>query len=336
MKKRDLISLVGRTPILRLPRLEEDYGILARVYMKLEKFNPTGSVKDRAAAFILRDGVERGLISQGGSVIEATSGNMGISLAALSSCFGCRAVIVMPDGMSVERRALISAYGGELVLTDGRLGMAGAMERAEQLMAEREGCYPTRQFTNPQSIAAHYRTTAAEICRDMGGRVDIIVAGVGTGGTLTGVGRYLKGRLPSVKVVAVEPSESAVISRHFYAASAGEQGSDGKMKTKPPADSQQATLGRENSSSHSIQGIGAGFLPPLLDMGLIDRVFTVSTEEARATVRKMAERYGVFLGISSGAAIFSAAEIGRLPENEGKNIVVILPDGGEKYLSLGV
>ena len=321
MKKREsVLDLVGETPLLRLPKWEGDFEILARVYMKLEKFNPTGSVKDRAAAYILRDGVRRGLISGGGSVIEATSGNMGVSLAALSSCFGCRAVIVMPDSMSSERRAIISAYGGELVLTDGRLGMTGAMERAEQLSSERKGAYFTHQFENPESIRAHYETTGAEIYRDRGGRVDILVAGVGTGGTLTGVGRYLKERLPSVRVVAVEPSESAVISRLFY-----REGNKNVGESDPDS----------SIRPHGIQGIGAGFLPPLLDMTLIDEVFAVSTDEARATVRKMAERYGVFLGISSGAALYSAARIGSRPENAGKNIVVILPDGGEKYLSLG-
>lgn len=317
MKKREsVIDLVGGTPTLRLPRLEEDYNVRARLYMKLERFNPTGSVKDRAAVYILRDGIERGAVSDGGVVIEATSGNMGISLAAFSHFFGCRATIVMPDSMSAERRAIISSYGGELILTDGKLGMVGAMERARRLAAE-SGGYLTDQFTNPQSIAAHYDTTGPEIYGDMDGRVDIFVSGVGTGGTLTGVGRYLKERDPTLRVVAVEPRESAVISPCFYGG--GDKGKSGY-----------------SSHPHGILGIGAGFLPPLLDMTLVDEVISVSTDEAKGMVRKMASRYGVFLGISSGAALFSATEIGRRPENAGKNIVVILPDGGEKYLSVGV
>jgi cysteine synthase A len=298
-----VINLIGKTPTVRLQKIEKYFGLTARLYAKLEKYNPSGSVKDRAAYYMVESAVRHGLIGDRTSVIEPTSGNMGISLAMLSSVYGYRAIVVMPESVSVERRALISAYGGEVLLTDGHKGMKGAIERAEQMLSEINGAYTLAQFTNQLNLIAHYETTGKEIYRDLMGGVDILVAGVGTGGTIGGAGRYLKEKKPSVKLIAVEPSESAVLSGGPF-------------------------------SPHGIQGIGAGFIPPLLDMSLIDRVMTVSTEESLETCNVLALKEGIFAGISSGAALSRGITLGLEAENEGKNIVVILPDGGEKYLSL--
>ncbi|MBQ8414685.1 MAG: cysteine synthase A [Clostridia bacterium] len=296
--------LIGRTPVVRLSSVEKHFGLCARLYAKLESFNPSGSVKDRAALFMLEDGKRRGIISRGSVIVEATSGNMGISLAMLSSVYGCRCVIVMPDSMSEERRRLIAAYGGELVLGDGAKGMQGAIERAGELLSEIKAACSLSQFENPMNRLAHYNTTGPEIYSDMRGEVDIFVSGVGTGGTISGTGRYLKEKKPSVITVAVEPSESAVLS--------------GKKR-----------------GSHSIQGIGAGFVPPLFDREVVDFVMAVSGSEAASACRVLGRLEGIFSGISSGAAISAAITLGKREENRGKNILVIFPDGGEKYLSVG-
>lgn len=295
--------LIGRTPMLRLSSLETYFGLGAALYAKLESFNPSGSVKDRAALFMIEDAHRRGLIGEGNAVIEATSGNTGISLAMLSAVYGYRALIVMPESMSEERRALIRSYGGELVLTNGAKGMKGAIERAVELLSEIKGAYSPGQFENTQNKNAHYQTTGKEIYTDMKGSVDILVCGVGTGGTLSGTGRFLKEKNPSVKLVAVEPVESAVLS------------------------------GRP-AASHGIQGIGVGFLPPLFEGEITDEVVAVSTEEAIEMCRILGLREGVFAGFSSGAALSAAVSIAKRSENTAKNIAVILPDGGERYLSV--
>ena len=294
---------VGRTPLVRLRETEGRYSLKARIYAKLEMFNPTHSVKDRAALYMMRDALRHGLIKEGGTVIEPTSGNTGISLAMLSLFFGYRAVIVMPENMSVERRRMISAYGGEVVLTDGDKGMQGAIDRAEELLLEYPGAYIPSQFTNPNNSLAHYETTGKEIFASLDGCVDVFVAGVGTGGTLSGVGRYLKEQNPCVKIVAAEPEESAVLSGGA-------------------------------SGSHSIQGIGAGFVPPLLDMRLVDEVVTVSSDLAKGVARSLCKSEGIFAGISSGAALSAAISFAEREESEGKNIVTLFPDGGEKYVSV--
>ncbi len=298
-----VIDLIGRTPTVRLREIEKYFNLSARLYAKLEKYNPSGSVKDRAALYMIESAVKGGLIRDGGVVIEPTSGNMGISLSMLSGVFGYRSVIVMPESVSVERRKIIFAYGGEVVLTDGKRGMRGAIERAEQLISEAKAAYTLSQFENPLNLTAHYEGTGREIYRDLGGEVDILVAGVGTGGTIGGAGRYLKEKKPSAKIVAVEPRESAVLSGGA-------------------------------ASSHGIQGIGAGFIPPLLDMRLVDRIMTVSTDEAGEMCRILTMKEGIFAGISSGATLSAAVLLGSDKENCGKSIVLIFPDGGEKYLSL--
>lgn len=298
-----ITELIGKTPILRLSKTERRYSLGASIYAKLESFNPGHSVKDRAALYMVKEGVRHGLIREGGTVIEPTSGNMGISLSMLSAVFGYRAVIVMPENMSVERRKMILAYGGKVILTEAERGMKGAIEKAEDLAQEIEGAFVPSQFDNPQNSLAHYETTGPEIYEKLGERIDVLVAGVGTGGTLSGVGRYLKERNPFVKIVAVEPSESAVLS-------------GGK------------------SGAHSIQGIGAGFLPPLLDISLVDEVVTVSSAEASDMARELSKSEGIFAGISSGAALSAAVSLAGREENLGKTVVTLLPDGGEKYLSV--
>ncbi|MBO7196231.1 MAG: cysteine synthase family protein [Clostridia bacterium] len=299
--RHSLTDLIGRTPMIRLCSLEKYFGLKAQLYAKLEYMNPSGSIKDRAALFVIRDAINRGLITRGQSVVEATSGNMGISLAMLSNAYGYRAVIVMPENMSPERRAIIAAYGGEFVLTDALGGMTAAIEMADRIKKENGG-YSPLQFNNRQNLIAHYETTGREIYADLHGAPDILVAGVGTGGTMGGAGLFLKEASPQIKLIAVEPSESAVLSG-------------------------------EKAGAHGIQGIGAGFVPPLLDMKMIDSITQVSTDMAIDMLHRVVGCEGLFVGISSGAALSAAVSLGMQSENKGKKIAVILPDGGEKYLS---
>lgn len=287
--------------MMRLQRIERYFGLGAKLYAKLEKYNPSGSVKDRGALYMIEDAYRRGLLREGDVLVEPTSGNMGISLAMLSSVYRYKAVIVMPENMSVERIALIGAYGGEVILTEASRGMSGAIERAEQIIAE-FNAYSPSQFTNQMNMIAHYETTGAEIFTQMRGRVDILICGVGTGGTVMGAATFLKEKNPAMRVIAVEPSESAVLSGG-------------------------------NGGSHGIQGIGAGFVPPIINESLIDEVISVSTEQAYEGVRFFASREGILLGISSGAAVMAAIGIAKREENRNKRIVLILPDGGEKYIS---
>jgi len=298
-------ELIGRTPLLRLERIEKEYRLFARLLAKLEYFNPAGSVKDRAAKFMVDDAEKKGLLNENSVIIEPTSGNTGIGLCSVAAARGYRVIIVMPDSMSLERRMLMTAYGAELVLTDGALGMSGAIEKAEELHRSIPDSIIAGQFVNPANPEAHYKTTGPEIWEDTDGRVDVFVCGVGTGGTITGVGRYLKEKNPDVKIVAVEPADSPLISE-----------------------------GR--SGAHKIQGIGANFIPETFDRSLCDVVFTVTTDEAYAACRTLGRREGVLVGVSSGAALHAAIEIAKRPENKDKNIVVILPDTGERYLSSGL
>ncbi len=295
-------QLIGGTPLLELKRLEEALGLKARVLAKLEYFNPAGSVKDRVALAMIRDAEDRGLLGPGSVIIEPTSGNTGIGLAAVAAARGYRVIIVMPDTMSVERRRLIAAYGAELVLTPGSRGMAGAIARAEELAAATPGSFIPGQFINPANPAAHMASTGPEIWRDTGGQVDAFVAGVGTGGTITGVGRYLKGQNPGVRVAAVEPAGSPVLS-------GGKPG------------------------PHGLQGIGAGFVPEALDPGVYDEIIRVTEADAYRAGRELARREGVLAGISSGAALWAALELARREEMAGRTIVVLLPDTGDRYLS---
>lgn len=295
-------QLIGGTPLLELVRIERRDGLKARLLAKLESFNPGGSVKDRAALGMINDAERRGLLSPGSTIIEPTSGNTGIGLALAASLRGYKTVIVMPETMSAERRRLLAAFGAQIVLTDGARGMAGAIERAAELAAKTPGSFMPGQFENPANPGSHYLTTGPEIWEDTDGRVDLLVAGVGTGGTLTGAGRYLKEKDPRIKIIAVEPASSPVLS-------GGEAG------------------------PHGLQGIGAGFVPKALDAQLIDAVVRVRDEDAYAMGRRLAREEGVFAGITSGAAVFAAAEISKLPENAGKTAVVILPDDGGRYLS---
>ncbi len=299
---RSVEELIGRTPMLELRNIACELGLDARIVAKLECFNPAGSAKDRVAKSMIDDAEARGLLKAGSTIIEPTSGNTGIGLASVAAARGYRAVIVMPDSMSAERRLLMKAYGAELVLTDGAKGMQGAIDRANELAREIPNSFIPGQFENPANPAAHYATTAPEIWEDTGGEVDFFVAGVGTGGTISGVGRYLKERKPDVRVVAVEPSDSPVLSG--------------------------GTAG-----AHAIQGIGAGFVPAALDTSVYDEVMTVGGEDAYAMGRLMGCREGLPVGISSGAALWAAVQIAKRPSAKGKTIVVLLPDGGEKYLS---
>ena len=295
-------QLIGGTPLLELSGIEREYGLKARLLAKLEYFNPAGSVKDRVAKVMLDEAEKAGELRPGAVVIEPTSGNTGIGLAAVAAARGYKAVIVMPDTMSEERRRLVKAYGAELVLTDGKKGMTGAIEKAEELKAEIPGSIIAGQFVNPANPKAHFDTTGPEIYEDTDGKVDIFVAGVGTGGTVTGVGKYLKSKNPDIKIVAVEPSDSAVLS--------------GK-----------------SAGPHKLQGIGAGFVPEVLDMSVCDEIMTVTSEQAFAAGREMGRREGVLVGISSGAALHAAKELAKREENEGKTVVVLLPDTGDRYLS---
>jgi len=300
--KRSFAELVGNTPILEVVNLEKKYGLAARLVVKLESMNPAGSVKDRAALRMLLDAEKAGKLSSGGTIIEPTSGNTGIGLAACAVPRGYRLILTMPDTMSVERRNLLKAYGAEVVLTEGALGMKGAIAKAKALAEEIEGAFIPGQFENASNALAHYDTTGPEIMRQTDGEVDIFVASVGTGGTLTGTGRYLKEKKPSVSVVAVEPKDSPVLS-------------EGK------------------SGAHKIQGIGAGFVPEVLDTTVYDEVLTVTSEEAFAAARELAKSEGFLVGISSGAALSAAFRVAKREENRGKLIVVLLPDTGDRYLS---
>lgn len=295
-------QLIGKTPLLELTGIEKKLGLKAKILAKLEYFNPSGSVKDRAAKEMLDDAIEKGLLKEDSVIIEPTSGNTGIGLAAVAAARGYRVIIVMPETMSVERRQLMKAYGAELVLTEGSKGMTGAIEKANKLAKEIPNSFIPSQFTNPANAAAHFKTTGPEIFEDTDGKTDIFVAGVGTGGTLTGVGRYLRSKNPDVKIVAVEPASSPVLSKGV-------------------------------SGAHKIQGIGAGFIPEVLDTKIYDEVIAVENEDAFETSRLIGKSEGILVGISSGAAAYAAIEIAKRPENEGKNIVVILPDTGSRYLS---
>ena len=295
-------ELIGRTPLLELTHTEEAEQLGAKVYAKLEYFNPAGSVKDRIAKAMIDDAEQKGLLNADSVIIEPTSGNTGIGLASVAAARGYRIIIVMPETMSVERRQLMKAYGAELVLTDGSKGMKGAIAKAEELAAETPNSFIPGQFVNPANPQAHRSTTGPEIWRDTDGKVDIFIAGVGTGGTLTGVGEYLKAKNPDVKVVAVEPETSAVLSTGV-------------------------------AGAHKIQGIGAGFVPDVLNTDVYDEILPVSNEDAFAAGKQIGKREGVLVGISSGAAAFAAITLAKRPENAGKNIVVLLPDTGDRYLS---
>lgn len=295
-------QLIGKTPLVELTNIEKKYDLKAKLFAKVEFFNPGGSVKDRVAKAMLDDAKEKGILTSESIIIEPTSGNTGIGLALMAVARGYRCIIVMPDTMSMERRMLMKAYGAELVLTEGAKGMAGAIAKAEELAKEIPHSFIPGQFDNPANAKAHYLTTGPEIYGDMEGQVDIFVAGVGTGGTLTGTGRYLKEQKPDVKVVAVEPESSAVLSG------------------KP-------------AGSHMLQGIGAGFIPKVLDTSVYDEIMPVSNEDAFATGKMLGRTEGILVGISSGAALFAALELAKKEENAGKNIVVLLPDTGDRYLS---
>ena len=295
-------QLIGKTPLLELKRLEEKEGLEARVLAKLEYFNPAGSVKDRIAKAMIDDAEARGLLKEGSVIIEPTSGNTGIGLASVAAARGYRIIIVMPDTMSVERRVLMKAYGAELVLTEGAKGMKGAIAKADELAKEIPGGFIPGQFVNPANPAAHKATTGPEIWEDTDGKVDIFVAGVGTGGTVTGVGEYLKEQNPEVRIVAVEPASSPVLSKG-------------------------------TSGAHKIQGIGAGFVPEVLNTAVYDEIIPVENEDAFAAGRLLGKTEGVLVGISSGAALHAAIQLAKRPENKGKTIVALLPDTGDRYLS---
>lgn len=295
-------QLIGKTPILELVHIEKEEGLEARILGKLEYFNPAGSVKDRIAKAMIDDAEEKGVLKPGSVIIEPTSGNTGIGLASVAAARGYRIIIVMPETMSVERRQLMKAYGAELVLTEGAKGMKGAIAKADELAKEIPDSFIPGQFVNPANPRIHKATTGPEIWEDLDGKVDIFVAGVGTGGTVTGVGEYLKEKNPDVKIVAVEPAASPVLSK----------GTPG---------------------SHKIQGIGAGFVPDVLDTRIYDEIIAVENEDAFATGKKIGRAEGVLVGISSGAAVWAAIQLAKRPENKGKNIVALLPDTGDRYLS---
>lgn len=294
--------LIGNTPIVRLHGVEKALSLEASIYAKVEAFNPAGSAKDRVGMALIKDAEERGLLSPGAAIIEPTSGNTGIGLASYAASRGYRVILTMPDTMSVERRNLLAAFGAEVVLTEGAKGMQGSIDKANELAARIEGSFIPGQFDNPANSKIHYETTGPEIYRDMDGNVDIFVAGVGTGGTITGVGRYLKKQNPKIRVVAVEPASSPLLS-------GGEAG------------------------PHGLQGIGANFVPSVLDTGVYDEIITVTDEDAYEKGRLIASREGFLAGITSGAAVHAAAALATRPENKGKNIVALLPDTGDRYLS---
>lgn len=293
---------IGNTPLLEMSNIEDKYSLYSKLTAKLEFMNPTGSAKDRAALFIINDAEEKGLLKKGGTIIEATSGNTGIGLASIGASRGYTVIIVMPDTMSEERRRLLKAYNAQLVLTPGALGMKGAIEKSEQLHASIPNSIIAGQFVNEANVKAHIATTGPEIYNDLEGNVDIFVAGVGSGGTLSGVGKYLKERKPDVKVVAVEPDTSPLLSKGY-------------------------------AGPHGLQGIGANFVPEILDREIIDEIRTVSLDDACKCARELGACEGIFAGISSGAAAYAAIELAKMKENEGKTIVVVLPDSGDRYLS---
>ena len=295
-------QLIGNTPMLRLDKIKEKYGLKANIYAKLEYLNPAGSVKDRVGKAMLDDAEKRGIIKDGSVIIEPTSGNTGIGIAAVAAVRGYKAIIVMPETMSEERKKLMKAYGAELVLTEGAKGMAGAIEKAEILNKEIPDSFIAGQFVNPANAKAHFDTTGPEIYADLGDNIDFFVSGVGTGGTVTGTGKFLKSKIEKIRIVGVEPETSAVLS--------------GKEK-----------------GAHAIQGIGAGFIPEVLDLSVLDEIVTVSDEAAFETARENGKTEGFLIGISSGAALWTAIRLAKRDENEGKNIVVILPDSGSRYLS---
>ena len=295
-------QLIGNTPLLELTHLEEAYGLKAAILAKLEYLNPAGSVKDRIAKAMIDDAEQKGLLKKGSVIIEPTSGNTGIGLASVAAARGYRIIIVMPETMSVERRQLMKAYGAELVLTEGAKGMKGAIAKADELAKEIPNSFVPGQFVNPANPKAHFETTGPEIWADTDGKVDIFVAGIGTGGTITGTGKFLKSKNPNVKVVAVEPKTSAVLSTGV-------------------------------AGPHKIQGIGAGFVPEVLDTKVYDEIIAVDNDDAFKTGKEFGHREGVLVGISSGAAVWAAIELAKRPENEGKTIVVLLPDTGDRYLS---
>ena len=295
-------QLIGNTPILELSHIEASDGLQAKLLAKLEYFNPAGSVKDRIAKAMIDDAEARGALKPGATLIEPTSGNTGIGLSAVAASRGYKVIIVMPETMSVERRQLMKAYGAEIVLTEGSKGMKGAIEKANELAGQIENSFIPAQFDNPANPKIHYETTGPEIWSDTDGKVDVFVAGVGTGGTITGVGQYLKAQNPNVKVVAVEPATSAVLSTGV-------------------------------AGAHKIQGIGAGFVPKVLDTKVYDEIIAVANEVAFATGKRIGREEGVLVGISSGAAVWAAIQLAKRPENAGKNIVVLLPDTGDRYLS---
>lgn len=297
-----ITQLIGKTPLLRLHATEKKLALSAQLLAKLELFNPGGSAKDRVALSMIRDAEDRGILKEGSVIIEPTSGNTGIGLACVAASRGYKTIIVMPDSMSMERRLLMTAYGAKLVLTPGKLGMQGAIDKAYELAGQYENSFIPDQFGNPANVAAHEETTGPEIWEDTDGKVDIFVAGVGTGGTISGVGAYLKNRNPNVQIVAVEPAASPLLSG--------------------------GTAG-----SHGIMGIGANFVPKILNRDVIDQIITVSEQQAYEAARGLGNIEGLLVGISSGAALYAATELARQPENKGKNIVVFLPDTGERYLS---
>lgn len=295
-------DLIGNTPLVELANTKNNTGFKANLYAKLESFNPAGSAKDRVALSIINDAEQKGILNKDTIIIEPTSGNTGIGISSVAASRGYKVIIVMPDTMSMERRLLMKAYGAELVLTDGSLGMKGAIKKAEELHKDYPNSFIAGQFTNMANPKAHFETTGPEIYTDLDGKVDIFVAGVGTGGTITGVGEYLKSKNPNTKIVAVEPDTSAVLSG-------------------------------EAAGSHAIQGIGAGFVPEILNTGIYDEIIKISKEDAYNAARNLGTQEGILAGISSGAALFAAIEIAKREENTGKNIVVLLPDSGERYLS---
>ncbi|HIT67273.1 MAG TPA: cysteine synthase A [Candidatus Merdisoma merdipullorum] len=299
---KNILDLIGNTPLVEVGNIEKELGLEASVLVKLEYLNPAGSVKDRAARSMIEDAEKRGLLKEGSVIIEPTSGNTGIGLAAIAAIKGYRMILTMPETMSAERRNILKAYGAELVLTEGAKGMAGAIEKANELAGEIPGSFIPGQFENPANAAAHRASTGPEIWKDTDGKIDIFVAGVGTGGTLTGVGEYLKSKNPAIKIVAVEPADSPVLSQ-------------GK------------------SGPHKIQGIGAGFIPSVLNTDIYDEIIPVESDDAFATGKLLAKKEGILVGISSGAALWAAIQLAKQPENKGKVIAALLPDSGDRYYS---